>query len=210
MGDEYLAITDHTPAVRVAGGLDAAGFRAQWKRIEALNGQLKHLTLLRGVEVDIHKDGHLDLDDHTLAGFDIVLASIHSQFSLPRDAQTERILRAIAHPSVDVIAHPASRQIGRRAAMDFDLDRVVKAAVDAGVWMEVDAQPERLDLDDTACRRALALGATIVIDTDAHSAAELRFMRWGVDQARRGWADRAHVANAKPLDKVLKTLRRAR
>jgi DNA polymerase (family 10) len=109
---------------------------------------------------------------------------------------------------VDVIAHPTARQLGRRAGIDIDLDRVARAAVDNGVWLEVNAQPERLDLDDAACRHAISLGATIVIDTDAHSTAELGFMHWGVDQARRGWADRASVANTRPLERLLKTLRR--
>jgi DNA polymerase (family 10) len=210
LGYEYLAVTDHSPAVRVTGGLDAAGFRKQWRRIDALNSRLKRLTILRGAEVDIHDDGTLDLDDRTLAGFDLVLVSVHSAFALTRAAQTKRLLRAIAHPSVDIMAHPTSRLIGRRAPIDFDLDQVLRAATDAGIWVEVNAQPERLDLDDAACRRAMALGVTLVISTDAHSADELRFMRWGVDQARRGWVDKAHVANTKPLARLVRSLRRAR
>jgi DNA polymerase (family 10) len=209
LGYEYLAITDHSPAVRVTGGLDSAGFRKQWRRIDALNAKLKHLTLLRGAEVDIHRDGTLDLDDRTLAGFDIVLASIHSYFTLSREAQTARILRAITHPSVDVLAHPLGRQIGRRAAMDVDLDKILRAAIESGVWLEIDAQPERLDLDDISARHALELGATLVIDSDAHSVAELGFMRWGVDQARRGWITAARTVNTWPLSRLLRHLRRA-
>ncbi len=209
LGYEYLAVTDHSPAVRVTGGLDAAGFRRQWRRVDALNRRLRHLTVLRGVEVDIHADGTLDLDDNTLSGFDIVLASIHSAFDLGRRAQTDRVLRAIRHPSVDILAHPSGRLIGRRAPVDFDLDAVATAAAAEGVWLEINAQPERLDLDDTAARRALALGATLVVDTDAHATAELRFMRWGVDQARRGWVEKKSVANTRSLDRLLRTLRRA-
>jgi DNA polymerase (family 10) len=210
LGYEYLAVTDHSPAVRITGGLDAAGFRKQWRRIDRLNRRHKRLTILRGVEVDIHADGTLDLDDRTLAGFDLVLASIHSRFTLPMATQTRRLLRAIAHPSVDIIAHPTSRLIGRRAPIDFDREQVFRAAADAGVWLEVDAQPERLDLDDAACRRAIGLGVTLEISTDAHATAELGFMRWGVDQARRGWVDAAHVANTRPLARLLRSLRRAR
>jgi DNA polymerase (family 10) len=210
LGYEYLAITDHSPAVRVVGGLDSAGFRRQWRWIDSLNARLKRIRILRGVEVDIHADGSLDLDDRTLAGFDVVLASIHSAFAQPRDVQTRRLLRAMAHPSVDILAHPTARQIGRRSAIDFDLERVLATAVESGVWLEVNAQPERLDLDAAACRRAVALGATFVVGTDAHSTAELRFMRWGVDQARRGWVEGARVANTWPLAKVLRSLRRAR
>jgi DNA polymerase (family 10) len=207
MGYEYLAVTDHTPALRMIRGLDAEGFRKQWKRIGALNARLSGMTVLRGVEVDIHADGTLDLDHDVLAGFDLVLASVHSAFSLSRRAQTTRLLRAIEHPRVDVLAHPAARQIGRRAAIDFDLDQVLRAAVQAGVWLEVNAQPERLDLDDAACRRAVELGATFVVNTDAHSTAELRFMKWGVDQARRGWVEGAMVANAWPLSRLLRSRR---
>ncbi|MEW5915165.1 MAG: DNA polymerase/3'-5' exonuclease PolX [Gemmatimonadota bacterium] len=210
LGYEYLAITDHSPAVRVATGLDAAGFRKQWRRIDALNAKLDDLTLLRGVEVDIHRDGTLDLDDRVLAGFDIALASIHSYFSLPAAAQTARILRALAHPAVDILAHPLGRQIGRRGAMDCDLDQIIRAAAEEGVWLEIDAQPERLDLDDVTSRHALTRGATVVIDSDAHSTAELGFMQWGVDQARRGWVEPRHVANSWPLERVLRSLRRAR
>ena len=210
LGYEYLAVTDHSPAVRVTGGLDAAGFRKQWRRIDALNAHLKRLTILRGVEVDIHADGSLDLDDNTLAGFDLVLASVHSSFALDRAAQTKRFLRAIEHRHVDILAHPTARQIGRRAPIEFDLDAVLGAAVQAGVWLEVNAQPERLDLDDAACRRAASLGAVFVVNTDAHSTAELRFMRWGIDQARRGWVEGAKVANTWPLPRLLRSLRRSR
>lgn len=210
LGYEYLAVTDHSPAVRVTGGLDAAGFRKQWRRIDALNARLKRLTILRGVEVDIHADGSLDLDDNTLAGFDLVLASVHSSFALSRAAQTKRFLRAIEHRRVDILAHPTARQIGRRAPIEFDLEAVLGAAVQAGVWLEVNAQPERLDLDDAACRRAGSLGAVFVVNTDAHSTSELRFMRWGVDQARRGWVEGASVANTWPLPRLLRSLRRAR
>lgn len=208
VGYEYIAITDHTPAVRVAGGLDAAGFKRQWKRIEKLNGHLKGLTVLRGVEVDIHADGTLDLDDATLAGFDIVFAAVHSKFDLPRAEQTARVLRAIAHPAVDVLAHPLGRQLRRRQAVELDLDAVCKAAVDHGVALEIDGQPERLDLDDIAARRAVELGVHIAIDTDAHAAAELGFMRWGVDQARRGWVERKDVINTKTLAQLVKVLGR--
>jgi DNA polymerase (family 10) len=207
-GYEYLAVTDHSPAVRVVGGMHAAGFRAQWKRIETLNRGLRKLTVLRGVEVDIHPDGTLDLDDRVLEGFDLVLASVHGAFTLSREAQTKRIMRAIAHPWVDILAHPTARQIGRRAPIDFDLDAVLTAAVETGVWIEVNAQPERLDLDDSACRRAVDLGVVLVVNSDAHSAAELGFMRWGVDQARRGWAEGTRVANTWPLDRLLRSRRR--
>ena len=205
---EYLAVTDHTPAVRVAGGLDAAGFKRQWKRIDRLNAQLGGLTILRGVEVDIHPDGSLDLDDDTLRGFDIVIAAMHSGFDLTRAAQTRRLLRAIAHPAVHIIGHPTARTIGRRQAIALDFDAICRAAIDHDVALEINGQPERLDLDDIMARRAIELGVHLVVDTDAHSVAELRFMRWGIDQARRGWATRRDVLNTKPLAQVMHWLAR--
>lgn len=206
LGYEYIAVTDHSPALRMVRGLDRAGFRRQMKRIDRLNGRLKTLTVLKGAEVDILPDGALDLDDETLAALDVVVVSVHSKLDLPERQQTQRVLKALAHPAVDILGHPTGRLLGRRPAMRLDLDRVLQAAKDRGVIVEVNAQPERLDLDDVACRAAIALGLTLVISTDAHAAAELGFMRWGVDQARRGWAEQRHVANTRPLAELLELL----
>lgn len=206
MGYEYLAISDHTPTVRIAGGLDRAGFRRQMRRIERLNAKLRHLTILTGAEVDIHADGSLDLDDATLAALDVVVVSLHSRLDLPAADQTRRIVRALEHPSVDLLGHPTGRLIGRRRPSVLDLDTICRAAADHGVMLEVNAQPERLDLDDIAARAAVAHGVRLAIDTDAHAVAELRFMRWGVEQARRGWVERAHVANTRPLSALRKLL----
>lgn len=210
MGYEYLAITDHTPTVRIAGGLDARGFRGQWKRIDKLNARLRKLTLLKGAEVDIHADGTLDLDNATLAAFDIVLVSLHSKLDLPLPAQTKRIVRALGNPWVDVLAHPTGRLIGTRHGAQFDSDVVFRAAADAGVMLEVNAQPERLDVDDIMARAAVVHGVRLTLGTDAHAPAELRFMRWGVDQARRGWVERKDVANTRTLSALLPLLHRAR
>ena len=136
--------------------------------------------------------------------------ALHAKLDLAPDKQTERVLKALSHPHVDVFAHPTGRLINGRRGAQFDFDRVVKAAVDHGVMLEVDAQPERLDLDDVSVRAAIAAGARIVVDTDAHAPAELRFMRWGVDQARRGWAAKADVANTRPLSRFVKLLHAAR
>lgn len=206
MGYEYIAITDHGPLMRMVRGLDAAGFRRQRRAIDRLNGKLRRLTVLAGAEVDIRPDGTLDLDDDTLDALDIVFVALHVKLDLAPAAQTERVLKALSHPAVDAFAHPTGRLIGGRRGAQFDFDRVVRAAVDHGIMLEVDAQPERLDLDDTAVRSAIGLGATILIDTDAHSPSELRFMRWGVDQARRGWAEKKHVANTRPLSRFTRLL----
>jgi DNA polymerase (family 10) len=175
-----------------------------------LNASLRKLTLLKGAEVDILPDGTLDLRDEDLEHFDIVLVAIYSKFDLPAPQQTRRILRAMQHPAVDIVAHPTGRVIGRRAGMVFDMDQVCRAAAEHGVMLEIDAQPERLDLDDIAARGALQHGLRLTISTDAHSVAELRFMRWGVDQARRAWADKAHVANTRSLPELFKLLHAVR
>ncbi|HSE27309.1 MAG TPA: DNA polymerase/3'-5' exonuclease PolX [Gemmatimonadales bacterium] len=206
LGHEYLAVTDHSPSVRVTGGMDAAGFRAQRRRIDRLNAKLGKLTVLAGAEVDILGDGRLDLDDATLAGLDVVVISIHSRFNLPEAEQTRRVLRALAHPAADILGHPTGRIIGRRAGIALDLEAVARAAAEHGVMLEVNAQPERLDLDDLAARAAVERGARLVIGSDAHATAELGFLRWGVDQARRGWVERKDVANALPLARLLKLL----
>ena len=206
MGYEYIAITDHGPMMRMVQGLDDAGFRRQRKRIDKLNAKLRKLTVLAGAEVDIHPDGTLDLKDETLAALDIVFVALHAKLDLEPGKQTERVLKALSHPHVDVFAHPTGRLLSGRRGARFDFDRAVKAAVDHGVMLEVDAQPERLDLDDVSVRAAISAGARIIIDTDAHAPAELRFMRWGVDQARRGWAEKGDVANTRPLSRFVKLL----
>lgn len=206
-GYAYIAVTDHTPSLRITRGLDADGFRRQRQRIDRLNAASASLTILQGAEVDIRPDGSLDLDDRTLDALDIVLVSLHSSLPLAPARQTARIIRALRHPRVHVFAHPRGRLINGRAGARFDLDAVVHVAVEEGVLLEINAQPERLDLDDLAARRAQELGASFVISTDAHHTAELAFMRWGVEQARRGWIERSRVANAGPLDALLRRLR---
>lgn len=205
LGYAYIAITDHTPSVRIAGGLDRDGFRRQRQRIDRINARQSAVTVLRGAEVDILADGSLDLDDETLASLDIVIVSLHSSLGLSSERQTARIVRALRNPHVHVFGHPTGRIIGRRRGARFDLDEVCRVAASEGVLLEINAQPERLDLDDISARRAQELGASFVISTDAHSTEELHFMRWGVDQARRGWIERKHVANARPL-KALQAL----
>jgi DNA polymerase (family 10) len=166
------------------------------------------IRILRSAEVDIHADGSLDLDDETLATLDVVLVSIHSRFELEPAAQTERILRALENPRVQILAHPTGRKIGRRDAMRYDLDRVLSRAAELGVAVELDSHPDRLDLSDVALMRARELGTKIVISTDAHRVAHLDHLRYGVEQARRAWLEPGHVLNTKPLDEFLAALRR--
>jgi DNA polymerase (family X) len=210
LGYEYLAITDHTPAVRVAGGLDRAGFRRQMRRIERLNAGRRRLTVLAGAEVDIRADGTLDLDDDTLAALDLVVVSLHGQLGLPEAAQTHRVIGALRHPAVDILGHPSGRLIGRRGPVAIDWDQVFRAASDHGVLLEVNCQPERLDLDDVHVRAAIGHGVRLSLGTDAHATGQLGFMRWGVDQARRGWAEAGDVVNTLPLDRLRRLLHGAR
>jgi DNA polymerase (family 10) len=206
LGYEYLAITDHSPALRMVRGLDAAGFRKQGRAIDRLNAHSR-LTILKGAEVDILKDGSLDLDDEALAGVDVVLAAVHSHFDLSEREQTARVIRALRHPAVQILAHPTGRLIGERGPIRLDFDEICTVAAAEGVLLEINAQPTRLDLDDVAARAAIELGIPLVINTDAHSTAELGFMRWGVDQARRAWATADHIANTRRLAEFRKLLR---
>lgn len=206
LGYEYLAVTDHSPAVRIAGGLDREGFRRQRRRIDRLNGRLQHLTVLAGAEVDILADGTLDLDDDTLASLDVVVVSLHSHLDQPETTGTRRVLRALRHPSVDILGHPSGRLIGRRDPVALDWEQVFRTAQEHGVMLEVNAQPERLDLDDIHVRAAIGHGVRLSLGTDAHAAGQLTFMRWGVDQARRGWAEAADLVNTLPLSRLSRLL----
>ena len=208
LGREYVAITDHSPALRVTGGLDRAGLTRQRAAIDRLNARGGPTRLLAGIEVEILADGSLDLDDRTLAGLDLVVGAIHTRLELPAREQTRRLVRAIRHPRMQVIAHPTGRLIGERPPMHLDLEAVFRAAADCGVLLEVNAQPSRLDLDDQAVMAALAAGVGLVISSDAHSAQELRLLPWGVDQARRGWATAADIATTLPLDRFLARIAR--
>ena len=203
LGHEYIAVTDHSPALRMVKGVDRAGLRRQRKAIDALNAKLKRLTVLASVEVDILEDGTLDLDDATLAELDVVVAAIHSKLDLPERDQTRRLVRAIRNRHVHIIGHPTARLINERPPIRLDLEQVYRAAAEHGVLLEVNAQPSRLDLDDVAVRGAIGAGVQLVISTDAHAPAELRFQRWGVDQARRGWATKRDVVNTLPLEQFV-------
>ncbi|PWG64375.1 DNA polymerase/3'-5' exonuclease PolX [Sediminicurvatus halobius] len=206
-GLEYLAITDHGPRVRVANGLDAERLRRQGEAIDALQPELSDITLLKGCEVDILEDGRLDLPDEVLAALDIVVCSIHFHLDLPRDRQTERVLRALDNPHCMIWGHPTAREIGRREPIDIDLERCLAAAAEKGVAVEINAQPKRLDLCDRHVRLALQKGCRLVINTDAHSVANLDLARFGVDQARRAWVTSEQVVNTLPLAALRRVLR---
>lgn len=210
LGYEYLAITDHSKRVTVAKGLDADALRAHWKEIDRVAARIPGITVLKGVEMDILEDGSMDLPDDVLAEADWVVASIHYGQNQPRDEITRRILNAIRNKYVHCIAHPTGRLIGRRKPYELDLEEVLKAAADYGCFLEVNAQPSRLDLDDVSLLRAREYGILISIGTDAHSVDELRFMEFGVYQARRGALEARNVINTRPVEELVKLLKQKR
>jgi len=207
-GYEYFAMTDHSKALAMTGGLDAAKLRKQWEQIDEVQERHPEIRILRGMEVDILAGGELDLEDEMLAELDVVLVSVHSRFDLPPVQQTERILKAVRHPAVNILAHPTGRLINRRDEMSFDLEEVLRCAAEHEVVVELNAHPDRLDLRDSHLIRARELGLEVVISTDAHRVDDLALMRYGVEQARRAWLTPKHVINAYPLERLLKTLSR--
>jgi DNA polymerase (family 10) len=206
-GYQYIAITDHTQAVHVAGGLTRADFRRQFKAIERVQRRVPDLTIWKGAEVDILENGALDLDEGTLAELDLVVIAVHSHFNLAAGAMTRRIVRALQHRHVHVLAHPTGRLIGTREPYPLDFAEVCRAAADHGVAFEINAQPDRLDLSDVQARAAHEAGVHLVISTDAHRVEELHFMRYGVDQARRAWCEPRHILNTLPLLELRSLLR---
>ena len=209
-GWQYMAITDHSQRQAMSHGLDGTRLAQQGARIDALNASQRDLRVLKGIEVDILSDGALDLPDRVLARLDLVVAAMHAQFDLSRSRQTERLLRALDNPHVTLLAHPTGRLIGERDACDIDMVQVIRKAKERGVYLELNAQPERLDLFDLHCRMARDEGVLVAIDSDAHSTAELANLRFGVGQARRGWLSAHDVVNTRPLDKLLPLLMRGK
>ncbi len=207
MGYAYIAITDHSKAVRVAGGMDEKQLAKHLKEIEKANGQISGFRILKGVEVDILPDGTLDLKDDILQECEVVMASVHSRFNMEEGEMTRRVIKALKNPNVKVLAHPTGRLILEREPFKINLREVVQAAVDHGVILEINAYPDRLDLKDVDARMARDLGAKLAIDTDAHSALQLELMKFGVYTARRGWIEAKDVINTLPLEGLLKILR---
>jgi DNA polymerase (family 10) len=199
-GYAYVAITDHTKAVRVAGGLTKAGFHKQARAIDAIRKRVSKPVVLKGAEVDILDDGSLDLDDETLAELDVVIVSVHSRFNMSKAEMTRRIVRAMQHPRVHILGHPTGRLLGKREPYPVDMPEIIKAARDHGVMLEINAQPDRLDLNDVYIQMAREAGVKLAISTDAHRIQELEYMRYGVDQARRGWCEARDVANTYQLN----------
>ncbi|MGB5950622.1 MAG: DNA polymerase/3'-5' exonuclease PolX [Parvibaculum sp.] len=196
-GYAYLAISDHTRHVTIAHGLDARALGKQIAEIDRVNAKVKSIRILKSAEVDILADGTLDLPDSILQELDFVVAALHYKFNLDARAQTERLIRAMDNPYVSILAHPTGRLIGEREPCALDMERLMKAALERGCFLEVNAQPERLDLNDIHCRMAKEIGLKVAISTDAHSVDSLDLMRFGIDQARRGWLEADDVINTR-------------
>jgi DNA polymerase (family 10) len=212
LGLEYIAITDHSPSSRIANGLDIDRLERKIEEVEALRKKRgrRRPHILMGAEVDILPDGRLDYPDEVLARLDVVVASIHGAFRQSKDRMTGRLLDAIANPYTHIIGHPTTRLLGSREPVEFDFERVIDAAAEAGVALEVSGSPSRLDLNDVMARAAYEAGALLAIDSDAHSAAQLEQTRYGVLQARRGWIEARSVVNTWPWPKFSRWLRQRR
>lgn len=206
-GLEYLAITDHSRHLAITHGLDADGLARQIDEIDALNERLSGITLLKGIEVDILEDGSLDLPDSILGRLDLIVGALHSAFTLTREQQTRRLLRALEHPHFSILAHPSGRLLGERPPINCDYSALITAARERGCALELNAQPERLDLNDLHCREARDQGVPIAISSDAHSTLDFAGLRFGIGQARRGWLEARDVLNTRPLGEVRRLLK---
>lgn len=208
LGLEYIAITDHTKGLAMTGGSDEEKLLRQMATIEKINRSLKGITVLKGAEVNINKDGSLDIKDEVLAKLDVVGIAVHSHFNLPRREMTERIKRAMRNPNADILFHPTGRVIQKREPYDVDMDEIIRTAKETGTVLEVDAYPDRLDLKDEHVRKAIEAGVKLVIDSDAHSVNHVRFLEFGVAQARRGWARKNDILNTLPEKDFIRSLKR--
>jgi DNA polymerase (family X) len=209
-GLHYIGLTDHSKGLGVARGLDDKRAREQWEEIDALNERWSDFRVLKSIEVEIRADGSLDLDDETLAKFDLVIASTHSALKQTREKITERVKRALRNPYVDVFAHPTGRLIGSREESALDMEELFKTALETGTILEVDGTSERMDLADVHARRALQLGCKLVVDSDAHNPAGFDDLFWGIAMARRGWATRGDILNTLEWSDLRKHLKRNR
>jgi len=205
-GLRYLAIADRLRSARMPHGLDARGLRKQGDAIDQLNARAHGIVLLKGVEVEIQEDGSLDLHDAQITGLDLVIGAVHGAFDLPRAQQTERVMRAMDHPDFSILAHPNGRLFGARGPCDVDMDHVIRHARQRGCFLELNAHPDRLDLFDLQCRQARDAGVPVVISSGADRGADLAWLQFGIDQARRGWLEANDVLNILSLRELRQRL----
>jgi DNA polymerase (family 10) len=206
LGFKYYGIADHSQSLTVANGLTPDRVRKQQAEIDALAEKFPGIRLFKGTECDILPDGGLDYDDQVLGTFDYVVASVHTHFTMSPEDMTARIVRAVSNPRVTMLGHATGRLLLRRDGYKVDLEAVLRAAANHGTMVEINAHPMRLDLDWIHCKRAKALGVQVVINPDAHSTEDLKYIPYGVDVARRGWLEKADVFNTKTAAQVAKAL----
>jgi DNA polymerase (family 10) len=207
MGYEYLGIASHTKFLRIEHGLNERELEQRDKEIDKLNTRYAirntKFRILKGCEANILNDGSIDIKDEALKKLDFVIAGIHSNFKMPKEKMTERIIRAMKNPNVDIISHPTGRLIQRRDEYEIDFDKILKVAKETGTILEINSYPERLDLNDVNIKKAKEMGVKMVINTDAHHVDQMRFVEYGIAQARRGWAEKKDIINTQPLEKLL-------
>ena len=207
-GYDYLAITNHSQRVTMTHGLDAKRLRRELEKIDRFNDSAPGIRVLKAIEVDILEDGRLDLPDEVLRELDFTVCSVHYNRNMSREQMTERILRAMDNPYFHILGHPTGRLLGRREPYEVDLEKLLETAQDYGCFMELDSQPDRLDLTDVYCKRAKEMGVKVAVSTDAHSVAELEYMRFGLGQARRGWLEADDVINTRTWGELKKLFQR--
>jgi len=213
VGLEYIAITDHTKSLAMTGGSDEKKLLRQMKEIDKVNKKLQasgyKILVLKGAEVNIMKDGTLDIKDNVLQQLDVVGAAVHSHFNLSKNEQTKRVVRAMENPHIDIIFHLTTRLINQRKPIELDIDKIIQVAKKTKTVLEIDAFPNRLDLKDDYIRKCVKAGVKMSIDSDAHSIKHLEYLKFGIAQARRGWAEKKDIINAWPLKKMLSMLKRS-
>lgn len=208
-GLSYIGVTDHSPFLRVAGGLNKKRLQEQWKEIDTLNKEGKGtFRILKSAEIDILEDGSLDIAEDMIKQLDYALITVHTHFKMSEKQMTKRIIKAMEHPLVDILGHPTGRLVMKRQPYQMNIEEIIEAAKEFGVALEINAHPERLDLKDIYIREAVGKGAKFVISSDAHNKGNIAFLRFGIAQARRGWVEEKDVLNTLPLKKFLASLRR--
>lgn len=207
MGYEYIGVSDHTKFLRIENGLDEKQIIERNEEIDLINEWLiknnKKLKVLKGCETNILEDGGVDIQDKTLANLDFVIAGVHSQFKMPREKMTERIVKAMKNPHIDIISHPTGKIIKKRDEYLIDFERILKTAKETNTILEINSYPARLDLCDTKIKKAKEAGVKMIINTDAHQKEQMYFMEYGISQARRGWAEKKDIINTQPLSMIL-------
>ena len=213
MGYEYIGIADHTKFLAIEHGLNERQLTEQRKYIDKLNSRLRQgfggqakFKILHGCEANIMADGSIDISDEALAKLDYVLAGVHSQMKMPKEKMTQRIVKAMENPNVDIISHPTGRILKQRDEYEVDIGIILKTAKETGTILEINANPYRLDLNDKNIRKAKEMGVKMIINSDAHQPEQMRFVEYGVSQARRGWTEKKDIINCQPLEKMLKII----